>query len=508
MNLAQDSPARSLARTLLPSPSIGVRLTAWYFVVLALALGLFGTAMSLAMRESVHAVVDDALRVRLEGVQQFMSRYFPGRSVDKISQELDENSELKPGDDLVQIADAEGNMIFRSTSIRPLNIPLTRTERPEIQTVKVDGNPFRILTAGVDVNGQAYTVQLAAQLGEFYGMLDHFGWQLLGSIPVVLLLATMGGYWISRRALAPVDEITRTARLISAQNLSQRLSVPKAGDELQRLAQTLNQMIARLEAAFQRNIQFTGDASHELRTPVTVIRTAAELALRRNRAAADYEEALRQILAEAERTTVLIENLMTLARADSGAAGLQFESADLAESVREACQEGRTLAAACDVQFHWEVPGGEMRVRGDPSALRRLFLILIDNALKYTPAGGEVSVSVRQGGTFVIGEVRDNGIGIAAEDLPNIFERFYRSDKARSRELGGAGLGLAIAKWIADAHGAGIQVESAPGQGSLFRVRIPLDAGLSVNAEANGRHASLANVALLQGIGEPQDELE
>lgn len=493
MNRSRRASAGPVVRPLLPGSSIGARLTAWYFAVLALALGLFGASMPFAIRHSIHAAIDDDLRVRLAGVHQFMSRFFPGNSLPEIAEEFDENSELKPGDDMIQVADADGNWIFRSMSIRPLAIPLTRSGRADVnngdvRTINIDGKPFRILTASVQVDGQTYFVQLAAELGKFYGMLSHFNWLLLAAIPTVLLLATGGGYWISRRALAPVDEITRSARQISAQNLSQRLNVPKGGDELQRLAETLNEMIARLESAFRKNAQFTGDASHELRTPVAVIRTAAELALRRNRASTDYEEALRQILAEAEQTTVLIENLMTLARADSGAASLQMASVDLAESVKQACQEGRTLAAAREIDFHAEPPGGEMRVRGDAGALRRLFLILIDNALKYTPASGEVSVSLRSNGAVATGEVRDNGIGIAADDLPHIFERFYRADKARSREMGGVGLGLAIAKWIADAHNARIEVESAPAHGSVFRVHIPL--GGNPDAVANGRDTS------------------
>lgn len=458
------------------SPSIRVRITGWYFTILALALGLFGSLMLLGMRRSVYAAVDDELRVRLQGVHRFMLSFFPGKTRDEIREEFDENSELKPGENLVQIGDAEGRWVFQSAAIRPFTIPVARFNGVEIKTIDVGGGPVRVLTARVEVNGEEFTVQLATALAGFYAMFQRFAWLLLGSIPAILVLAAAGGFWISRRALAPVDEITNTARSISAQNLSQRLSVPRTGDELQRLSETLNQMIERLEAAFKKNIQFTGDASHELRTPIALIRTTAELALRRNRTAPDYEAALRQILLESERTSALIENLMVLARADSGAEALKFSAVDLGESVQQACIQGRTLAEPRHVTFDWDIADREMPVKGDPHALRRLFLILIDNALKYTPASGRVSVSVQPNGAYVAGEVRDTGIGIAAEDLPNIFERFYRADKARSRETEGAGLGLAIARWIADAHGASIQVESSPGQGSVFRVRIPLAA--------------------------------
>ena len=458
-----------------PRLSIGVRLTVWYLGVLALALSLFGGAMFVAMRMSIHSAVDTDLRARLEGVKRFMIRYFPGRTIDKIGREFEENSELKPGEDLVQIRDARGAWVFRSASILHYDIPLASPEGGGIQTIRVGANWLRVLTSEVEANGSLYQVQLATELTGFYRILDRFALLLVCSIPAVLLVATAGGYWISRRALAPVDEIIESARSISAQNLSERLKVPKSGDELERLTETLNQMIARLEAAFRKNSQFTGDASHELRTPIAVIRASAEIALRRRRSDADYEEALERILTEAERTSLLIENLMTLARADSGAATMELTSADLSRSVDEACRQGRLLAESRDVRFDWEIPDREILVRGEPNSLRRLFLILIDNALKYTPPKGHVSVSMQLSGSVVTAEVRDSGIGIPADDLPHIFERFYRADKARSRDIGGAGLGLAIARWIADAHGAGIQVESTVGQGSVFRVSIPLD---------------------------------
>jgi signal transduction histidine kinase len=234
-------------------------------------------------------------------------------------------------------------------------------------------------------------------------------------------------------------------------------------------------MMGRLEAAFQKIIQFTADASHELRTPVALIRTTAEVSVRIPRSAEEYKEALQQILLEAERTSGLIEDLMTLARADSGAETLRHDTLDLRQSIREACLGGKTLAEQREITFEWQIPDHEVRVKGDHGALRRLFLILIDNALKYTSNGGRVSVSLDQANGFATGEIQDTGIGIAPEDLPNIFERFYRADKARSRETGGAGLGLSIARWIAEAHQAEIRVESSPGEGAIFRVRIPLD---------------------------------
>ena len=464
--------------------SIRVRLTAWYFAILTIALSFFGAGMFLVMRESVHTAVDNDLAVRFNGVQRFIQRVFPGSTLEDIRDEFREHSGMKPGGDLLQISDAQGNWTFQSGSIRPYNIPISspRTNSAELKTIDVAGSPLRTLTARVEVDGKQYTVQLATALGGFYGMLHRFGWLILWSVPAVLILATASGYWMSRRALAPVDEITNTARSISAHNLSRRLAVPQTGDELQRLSETLNDMMARLEtafkqldAAYKKIVRFTADASHELRTPVALMRTTAEVALQKGRAAPDYEEVLREVLAEAERTSVLLEDLMTLARADSGVVTLQFSEMDLGAIVKESCSQGCTLARPRQIAFDWQIPDQAMSVKGDPNALRRLFLILIDNALKYTPPGGRVSVALHQMDEFGIVEVQDTGIGIAAEDLPNIFERFYRADKARSREMGGVGLGLSIAQWIAASHGADIQVDSAPGQGSVFRVRIPLN---------------------------------
>jgi signal transduction histidine kinase len=283
--------------------------------------------------------------------------------------------------------------------------------------------------------------------------------------------------------LSPVDQITQTARSISVQNLSSRLSVPQTGDELQRLSETLNNMLERLEAAFKKIIQFTADASHELRTPVAVMRTRTELSLRKPRSAEEYREALTQVHSELEKTSELVERLMLLARAHYGVEALQLVSEDLREIAREVCSQGKTLSEAKDIMFRQQVPEQPVWVKADPHALRRLFLILIDNAIKYTPEGGRVDVVVRQENGFAIGEVRDTGIGIAPEDLANVFERVYRADKARSRESGGVGLGLSIGRWIAEAHAGTIAVQSSLGGGSIFQLRLPLADGKSLNSE-------------------------
>jgi len=455
--------------------SIRVRLTLWYFAVQALAFAAFGIGIFVAVRESVHAAIDQDLKVRLDGIQRFMERVVPIFSQDDLIDEIREHSGLRPGGDLLQVSDAQGNWLFRSASIRNYDIPQPRAElsAPRYETKVFNGALLRIVSAKAGPPDKTYTVQLASPLGQVFDVIERLQWLLLLSIPLVLVLATIGGYWMSRRALAPVDAITTTARSISEHSLSRRLASLETGDELQRLAETFNQMMDRLEGAFKRITQFTADASHELRTPTALIRTTAELSLRRDRDNAEYREALGQVLEEAERMGILVDSLMTLARMDSGAEALSFVTVDIASILREASSAGQPLGDAKQIDIRREIPDEPVLVDGDPHALRRLFLILIDNAVKYTPSGGSVSISLQADGNEAIARVRDTGIGISQDDLPFIFDRFYRADKARSRETG-AGLGLSIARWIAKAHRASIHADTAIGAGSNFEIRLPL----------------------------------
>jgi heavy metal sensor kinase len=292
--------------------------------------------------------------------------------------------------------------------------------------------------------------------------------------PLLFLVAAGGGHWLSRRALAPVDALVQTAREISGTNLNSRLQKLETGDELERLSDTLNEMLDRIEKAFLRVAQFTADASHELRTPVSLIRTEAEVALRRSRAEAEYTESLRHILLEAERTTAVIEQLLALARADSGRETLHMQPVNLAQTLSSVGEGWRQVASIRNLQFSVNVPVQDAFVMGDEAALRRLADILLDNAFKYTPSPGWVRLSFEQKGDRAVLLVQDSGVGIAEEDQPKIFERFYRVDKARSREQGGAGLGLAIAQWIVTQHRGLIAVESRQGKGATFRVELPV----------------------------------
>ena len=275
-----------------------------------------------------------------------------------------------------------------------------------------------------------------------------------------------GGYWLSSRALRPVDEITSVARSIGVQNLSQRVAVPHTGDEIERMAQTWNEVLDRLETSVKRIRQFTSDASHELRTPLALIRATAELALRRDRDPAGYCASLRQIEQDAARMTELTESLLTLARADADALEMTLRPTDLNELTRSVVEQSGAAAADAGIALHAITPEHPVEAPADALGIRRILLILVDNALKHTPAGGAVSVSVADHGREVAVSVEDTGAGIPVEALPHIFERFYRADPARGSS--GFGLGLSIAQAIAHGHGTAIEVASQSGSGSRF----------------------------------------
>lgn len=453
--------------------SLRTKLTAWYFAVLAGTFSLFSVVAYLAMETSIHATVDGELRGRARLIRGLMERH-AREGLERLPHELREHSQLESEGNLFEIADAQGNWIYRSVAAGQKDVPLSSAKDGTVETLHVQGVPWRMFTTVAVVTGHPYRIQVAASIENYVEALHRFGWTMVLLAPFLLALASAGGYWMSRRALMPVDRITSTARSISGNNLSSRLEVPQTGDELQRLSETLNSMLDRLEKAFRDVIQFTADASHELRTPVAIVRTRTELALRKPRAEADYRETLGQILKEVEGMSYLLDELMFLARTDSGVASLTRARTDLVESVNNACAQGRTLAETKRVSFTAQIPSEPVWVEGDPPSLQRAFLILIDNAVKYTTPGGSVTVSLSSKNGSAVGEVRDTGIGIPAEDLPNIFKRFYRADKARSRESGGAGLGLSIGRWIVEAHGGEIEVHSTPQRGSVFRVKLPL----------------------------------
>jgi heavy metal sensor kinase len=296
---------------------------------------------------------------------------------------------------------------------------------------------------------------------------------LLTAVPVLLLLSGGLGYVLARKALAPMERLRRSTEEITADRLDRRLPVANPEDELGRLTATFNAMIGRLERSFTEIRRFTADASHELRTPLTAIRTEVEVALAKPIGLAEHRQLLDSILEECERLTRLTDQLLTLAREDTrGARQVVKEPVNLIALVGDVAETMRPLAEAKELCLGVEA-NGPACVSGDAARLREIFFNLIDNAIKYTPKGGEIQVRIGHNGLDAVVTVRDSGIGIAAEHLSHVFDRFYRVDKARTRAEGGTGLGLSIAQSIAVAHGGRIELDSAPSQGTTCTVRLP-----------------------------------
>jgi heavy metal sensor kinase len=456
--------------------SIGMRLTLWYLAIFALGELVFGAGMWLILRHNVYDMVDDDLETQVQDLSTFLEAQKPDASLSKLQEEVKATFSLEHSGDYLQLYTENGDIIYRSAILETHPSKLAHPARvtsASFWTRRIDGHPIRFMLDRLNINGRVFIAQTGIPADDAIETLHLFRMYLFMFAPALLLIAAGVGYWMSRRALAPVDALVRTAREIGGTNLSARLEKLSTGDELQRLSDTLNEMLDRIETAFQRVTQFTADASHELRTPVSLIRTEAELALRRSRTENEYQESLQHVLLEAERTTALIEQLLSLARADSGRETLHMQSVNLSDTLRNVVESWRQVAAIRDLTFSVSIDDQDAIVMGDETLLRRLADILLDNAFKYTSAPGRVALTMRLEGEVAIVNVQDSGVGIPTEEQDKIFERFYRVDKARSRAQGGSGLGLAIAQWIVSQHRGTITVESRPGEGSVFRVELP-----------------------------------
>ncbi len=445
---------------------IRASLTVWFCLVFFCGVLLLGVSAYIGLRSTIIQVVDNELKVRLDGVDNFLSEHVNRFPPSRVQQELSEHVALKP---LFLIIHTPGGDLLYCGSVVKALCTASETKISHSPTT-VEG--LRVLSAIRIIKGAAYRISVASDLSFQSALLGRFSLLLLIIAPVVLASATLGGYWLSGRALAPVREIIQAVHSIGEQSLSLRLQVPATGDEIQVLSETLNGMLSRVESAFRRVTELTANASHELRTPVAIIRTAAEIALLNARPTVEsHRQALMQVCAEAEKNTRLLDSMLMLARTDSGAQALHFAVVSLQRSVRQAVDACRYLAEAKEIALTYEENAGELRVWADPTHLNRLWLVLLDNAIKYTLPGGQVTITVvcSSGGPPIC-EIADSGIGISPDDLPNIFERFFRAENARLVADAGSGLGLAIARWIADVHHARINVESIRGAGSTFRV--------------------------------------
>lgn len=455
--------------------SLRTRITALYFAVLVISFLSLAYISDLAFRHSIETTVNDAAKSNLESIERVVLLESP-RGLSEVEDELNELSGLWADAGLLQVTDEKNATIFQSKPFANPNRSLPAALPTEIlfSTINLDGVQYRIATTAMRTGGGILHLRAAVPTEPFDQAQDRFRLLLQRTLPPLVVLASIVGYWLSGRALRPINAIIGTARGIGARNLSVRLPVPKSRDELRLLSETLNGMLERIESSVKRIRQFTADASHDLRTPLAVIRSTAELALRRPRTEAEYRKALERNLTTSVETSHLIGNLLTLARADAGAAGLEFRKIDLVPRLQRAVEETTVLATCKNIRISSTTSSSPLLVSADGDALDRVFRIVLENALKYTPNGGQIGIAGRANGqTTAEVEIRDTGIGIEEKDLPHIFERFYRADGARSRETGGSGLGLAIARTFVDMHGGTIEAQSSPGLGSVFVIRLP-----------------------------------
>lgn len=454
--------------------SIRLRLTLWYVGLLGAVLILFGLVLYSVLARSMMNEVDRTIQTRAQQVASSIE-------VDPVLLSLRGVAILPPVDPFsspgvfVQVSDREGKIVDRSENLVNRFLPLEASRRErilrgqaEVYILQAGESRLRVFTAPLPVGPQIVgVIQVAASLYEMDATLQRLAYVLAGGIGLALLVAAIIGAFLARAALQPIDDITRTAlRITRTDDLSRRLERVWPQDEVGRLAATFNEMLARIENLFHTQQRFIADVSHELRTPLTTIRGNVDLLRRLNRI---DQDSLAAIEDEADRMARLVADLLLLAQADAGVK-LEKKPVELDTLLLEVYRQARLLADEVRVTLGHE---DQAVVLGDADRLKQLLLNLVENALKYTPPGGEVTLSLHRGDGWVRVAVADTGVGIPAQDLPHIFERFYRVDKARSRERGGTGLGLSIAQWIAQAHGGRIEVESEVGKGSTFTVWLP-----------------------------------
>ncbi|MBL8206496.1 MAG: heavy metal sensor histidine kinase [Blastocatellia bacterium] len=462
--------------------SIRFRLTAWYAGLLALVLLLFGGSTWFGLAHYLNRSLTDSLARQAQQIGENFLLDVQTSGERYVVDEIVEHYAPEQNDHFVRVTRGDGSTLYVSgmphskgfdpaqvsTAPRQLLQAGTREEHlPNGGELLIYSLPF---TAR---DGRSFVIESGAPYDSIENVLRGLLLTLGISLPLLIALAAAGGYWIMRRTLRPLDEITSGAERITSRNLGERLPVAHSGDEVERLAFALNRMIARLDESFQYIRRFTADASHELRTPLTALRGELEAIAQRPRLEDDLQDTLGSSLEETARLSRIVEGLLAISRYDAGEAQMEQVRFDLSEVTLSTVGQMRLLAEDRNITLQCET-NGEVTITGDRARVKQVIVNLVDNAIKYTPEGGAVQVMVGAEIQHAVLQVKDNGTGIPTDALPHLFERFYRVDKARSRQMGGAGLGLAIVKSIVTAHGGQVTVTSTEGKGSQFRVALPL----------------------------------
>jgi heavy metal sensor kinase len=463
----------------------------WYASLLAGCFILLGSAAYIALDIYLTRALGASLVRRGRQVEQLLAQQIRHNNVEGLGAEIESRYAPTVNDRFVRVSTHDGRILFESATPPSLKFfpgsfppPVMPTRRESTSKLTPEtGSQVLIARHIAEIPGSGkYLIETGAPLDEVQADLRQWLIILAAGLPLLVIVSVIGGYALIQRALAPVDKITASAERITSHNLSERLPVAKTADEFERLSTALNLMIARLDDAFQHSRRFMGDASHELRTPLTVMRGELE-SLTTENLTPELQQRLGSALEELERLINIVEGLLALSRLDAGEAQAEWVKFDLAALASATADQMSLLAEDKNITTTC-APAKDVWIEGDRARMKQVVVNLLDNAIKYTPPGGSVGLSVttRQGKAVL--EVADNGIGIPSEALPKVFDRFYRVDDARTREQGGAGLGLSIVKAICAAHHGRVEVFSKPGQGSRFRVELPLAAKTNGKQEA------------------------
>jgi heavy metal sensor kinase len=475
--------------------SLRFQLVAWYAALLTGCFVLIGAATYGVLQSSLVGALRETQLRRARQIGQLLLDELRGSGEKRVGEEIQARYAPDINGRFVRITRGDGSLLYVSAAPKdqtfvPEEVPppswSSRAETAS-QVPLPAGRQMLLTSCKVQTPGGArYLIETGAPMDDVQAHLRQWLKFLLVVLPVVAALALGGGSFLVKRALLPVDRIAASAQRISSQNLSERLPVAQTGDELERLAIALNHMVQRLDEAFQYSRRFMADASHELRTPLTVLRGELESVLQEPALAPEWRERLGSALEEVERLASIVEGLFAISRLDAGEAAAEWVKLDLARLAAATADQMSLLAEDKNIQVTCAA-AEPVWVEGDQARLKQVVVNLLDNAIKYTLQGGAVALSVSALDCKAVLEVADNGIGIPAEALPRVFDRFFRVDKARSRELGGAGLGLSIVKSICTAHHGRVEASSLPGQGSRFRVELPL-ATTSTNKQKKPDH--------------------
>ncbi|MCD6431003.1 MAG: HAMP domain-containing protein [Deltaproteobacteria bacterium] len=467
--------------------SIRAKLTAWYVFVFGAVLACFCISIYVMMERKLSHSVDRRLQTMAELISKTELCAVPHFLPPDFERRLNRIFGTRPVGKFVRVLDLSGEIGSRTDNLEENKIPVNKDLIREVvakgeivfetQYPLGPDMPIRFINFPVKSfksNKVRGVVQVGTSLEFVRESMRNLVVIFFVLVPSLLFVAAVVGFFLAGKALKPIRDIARTTRHITVNNLEERITVPVARDDVGQLAATINGMLDRLSLSFQKITQFTADASHELRTPLTIMRGELEIALRGERSSEDYLETLGSSLEEVERMSKIVNDLLLLSKSDMGHEILQHDPVDLRILLTNILSHFKILADKHQIQLSSALEEVET-VFGDHLRLRQLMVNLLTNAIRYTSVGGKINLTLRGVESGVEIAVADTGIGIPVEDIPRIFDRFYRTDKARSRQYGGSGLGLSIVKWIVNAHHGTIRVDSVVGEGSVFRVMLPTE---------------------------------